>query len=68
MLTMVIVDPNIKYNPFGSHIFVNPFSLYAPFVQLTHLFQDGFMKWYDDQLMVFHITHGIPHKISCLGQ
>jgi hypothetical protein len=64
---MVIVDPNLKYGPFGGHIFVNPFSLYAPFVQLIPLLQDGFMKWYDDQLVFFHITLGNPHEISCLG-
>jgi hypothetical protein len=65
---MITVDPNFKYGLFGGHILINPFSLYAPFVQLTHLLQDGLMKRYDDQLVFFHITFGIPHEISCLGK
>ncbi len=67
-LTMVVVSPNLKYCPYEDHTFANPASLFAPFVQLTCLLQDGLVKSCDNQSMFFHTTLGIPHGILYLGQ
>jgi hypothetical protein len=65
---MVVISPNLEYNPCEDHTFVNPTSPSTPSTQLTCLLQDGLMKSCDDQSMFFHTILKIPHKILYLGQ
>jgi hypothetical protein len=65
---MVAISPNFEYGPYEDHTFANPISPFIPFAQLTHLPQDGLVKFCDDRSMFFHTTFGIPHKIMYLGQ
>jgi hypothetical protein len=41
---MVIMNPNFEYGPYGDHISANLILPFAPYIQLTHLLQDGPMK------------------------
>ncbi len=64
---MVVISPNLEYDNYGAHTFINLFSLSAPFVQLIHLPHDGLVKLCNDELMFSHTTFEIPFKIQYLG-
>jgi len=64
---MVIINFSLQHGYFETHTYINFVASFAPFVELTCLFLDGFMKLCNDQSMVFHIIIGTPHKTSYLG-
>jgi hypothetical protein len=65
---MVVISPNLEYDPCEDHTFANPTSPFAPSVQLKCLPQDGLVKLCNDQSMFFHTTLGIPYIILYLGK
>ncbi len=48
---MVVICPNLKYDPCGTHISTNLFSSSKPYVQLTRLPQNGLMTLCNDELV-----------------
>jgi hypothetical protein len=46
---MVVVGLNFEYGLSTIHIFANRTSTFAPSIQLTHLLQDGLLKYYNNQ-------------------
>lgn len=60
---MVVISHDFKYGIFEVYIFASWASLFTPSTQLTHMLQDGFMTFYDDQSIFFHTFFEISHAI-----